>query len=212
MALHWVTYFHAMQVAGVAIGMLALYTFPVITVLLEPFFQGTRLAGKDIIAALIVVIGIALMASDKFNGVNASLLSGLFWGVISALLFSLRNLIQKYHLAHISTDKSILHQFIAVALVLFCFVDYQAVGTLSVKDIWLLLALGIFTTAGAHTLLVAALKHLPVKTVAMLGCLQPVIGALLAWLVLDEVISLSIVVGGSIVLLVALYESVRRSP
>jgi drug/metabolite transporter (DMT)-like permease len=36
MCVHWVTYFHAMQVSTVAIGMIALYTYPVMSVLLEP--------------------------------------------------------------------------------------------------------------------------------------------------------------------------------
>lgn len=36
---HWVTYFHAMQISSIAVGMISLYTFPVITVFLEPFFS-----------------------------------------------------------------------------------------------------------------------------------------------------------------------------
>ena len=39
LASHWVTYFHAMQVASVAVGVIALYTFPIITVFLEPLFR-----------------------------------------------------------------------------------------------------------------------------------------------------------------------------
>ena len=38
MAVHWVTYFYALKLSNVALGMLSLYTFPVITALLEPIF------------------------------------------------------------------------------------------------------------------------------------------------------------------------------
>ena len=38
MAVHWVMYFASMQYSSVSVGMIALFTFPVITVLLEPFF------------------------------------------------------------------------------------------------------------------------------------------------------------------------------
>ena len=38
MSAHWVTYFAAMQYSSVSVGMIALFTFPVIAVLLEPFF------------------------------------------------------------------------------------------------------------------------------------------------------------------------------
>jgi len=35
LGLHWITFFHAMQVSTVAIGMLSLFSFPIMTILLE---------------------------------------------------------------------------------------------------------------------------------------------------------------------------------
>ena len=54
MALHWVTYFAAMQYSSIAVGMIALFTFPVITVFLEPFFEKTKLVWQDVLSALVV--------------------------------------------------------------------------------------------------------------------------------------------------------------
>ena len=42
MAAHWTTYFYALKLSNVALGMLSLYTFPVITALLEPLFIKTK--------------------------------------------------------------------------------------------------------------------------------------------------------------------------
>ena len=39
LATHWVSYFYAMQVSSVAVGVIALYTYPVITVFLDLFFM-----------------------------------------------------------------------------------------------------------------------------------------------------------------------------
>ncbi len=39
LGLHWITFFHAMQVSTVAIGMLSLFSFPIMTILLEPLFN-----------------------------------------------------------------------------------------------------------------------------------------------------------------------------
>jgi len=36
---HWITYFYALKLSNVAIGMLSLFTFPVIIALLEPLFS-----------------------------------------------------------------------------------------------------------------------------------------------------------------------------
>ncbi|WP_369820285.1 EamA family transporter [Tenacibaculum sp. SG-28] len=38
MAIHWVTYFYALKLSNVAIGMLSLFTFPVLIAFLEPLF------------------------------------------------------------------------------------------------------------------------------------------------------------------------------
>ena len=42
MAAHWTTYFYALKLSNVALGMLSLYTFHVITALLEPLFIKTK--------------------------------------------------------------------------------------------------------------------------------------------------------------------------
>lgn len=42
MGIHWVTYFYALQWSNVAIGMLSLFTYPVITAFLEPLFFKTH--------------------------------------------------------------------------------------------------------------------------------------------------------------------------
>ena len=41
-AFHWITYFYALKLSNVALGMLSLYTFPVITTLLEPVFLKSK--------------------------------------------------------------------------------------------------------------------------------------------------------------------------
>ena len=40
---HWITYFYALQLSNVALGMLSLFTYPVITALLEPLFINVKL-------------------------------------------------------------------------------------------------------------------------------------------------------------------------
>lgn len=38
LGVYWVTYFYTLQLSNIAIGMLPIFTFPVITAVLEPFF------------------------------------------------------------------------------------------------------------------------------------------------------------------------------
>ena len=58
LATHWVSYFYAMQVSSVAVGVIALYTYPVITVFLEPFFHGEKPCLLDVVSSFAVLFGI----------------------------------------------------------------------------------------------------------------------------------------------------------
>jgi len=205
---HWITFFHAMQISTVAIGMLSFFTYPVITVFIEPFFNQKRIQKSDVFAAMLVLIGIVIMVSDNVTQYNSHLLQGAIWGVLSAFLFAIRNVIQKYKFADVPSDGLILYQVIAIAIILLMFIDVKSVGSLGINDWLLLILLGAVSTAMAHTLFSFSLKHLPAKTVAMIACLQPSTAAVFAWLILDEVPSNGVMLGGAIIVSVAFYESV----
>lgn len=49
MGLHWVFFFASMQMSTVAIGMLSLFTYPMMTVLLEPLFTKKKLSLTDVL-------------------------------------------------------------------------------------------------------------------------------------------------------------------
>jgi len=208
LGLHWISFYHSMQISTIAIGMLSLFTYPVITVFLEPFFSKKRIQRSDVAAAIFVFAGIAIMVGDDLNKINSAAMQGVIWGVLSALLFSMRNLLQKYNYANVLSDSLIFHQVIAIAFMLIVFIDVGSLVALKANDWILIVLLGVISTAAAHSLLSFSLKHLPAKTIAMISCLQPLLAAGFAWLVLDEVPTMGIVTGGLIIVSVAFYESV----
>jgi drug/metabolite transporter (DMT)-like permease len=210
LGIHWVTFFHAMQVSTVAVGMLAMFSFPIITIILEPLFtkQGWKIS--DLIAVLVTLAGLSVMLLQGQTDPGVSISSGVLWGVLSALLFALRNLFQKYSFPQYRSDSLMFHQVVAVGLVLLPFIDYPRVLNMEGAGFLKIVLLGIFSTAGAHTLLVYSLKQIPAKSVALISCLQPVIAAILAWLVVHETPGPMIILGGLTVLSVAVYESVPQ--
>ena len=210
LGLHWISFYHSMQISTVAIGMLSLFTYPVITVMLEPVFSKNKIQLSDIVAAIIVFVGILIMVGDDLDQFDSAAMQGVFWGVISAFLFSIRNLLQKYNHSTVSSDGLILHQVIAIAFMLLLFVDVDAVSSLDFKDWLLLVALGSISTAAAHSLLSFRLKHLAAKSIAMISCLQPLAAAFFAWIIIDEEPTLGIMIGGLVIVSVAFYESVNH--
>lgn len=211
LGVHWVTFFQSMQVSTVAIGMLSLFSFPVVTILLEPLFAKERLKMRNAFAGVLVLLGIAVMVSHDLRDIQGSVVQGVFWGVLSALLFSLRNLIQKYHFSQVPSDRLMFHQVLAIAVMLLPFLDAQNTFTLTGVNWTTLFLLGVLSTATAHTLLTYSLKLLPAKSVALIGCLQPLIASVLAWLVMSEMPQLNVAIGGLIILSVAMYESVKKN-
>lgn len=211
MGLHWVTFFHAMQISTVAVGMLALFSFPVLTVLIEPFFSKNKLHGPDIVAAIILFLGLLVMASPKLLEPQSNLLQGIAWGVLSALIFVFRNLLQKYHYLHISSDRLMLHQLIMIVIMLVLFLDVKGALAMTPMSWATVVFMGIFTTAVAHTILVSSYKHLSAKTVAMISSMQTPIAAVLAWWLLGEALTWNVTVGGAMIVSVAMYESIQQA-
>ena len=204
LASHWVTYFHAMQVSSVAVGVISLYTFPVITVFLEPLFHGERPHLKDILSALAVFLGIYLMVPE-FSYDNATF-QGIFWGVLSAFLFALRNIIHGRFFTHHSARHALFYQSITVVVVLLPF-SAGGVPEVSLLEWQLLLLLGVLFTALPHTLFAHSLLYLKAKTASLVACIQVVYATLFAAIFLHEWPSVGTAAGGLIIVSAAMFES-----
>ncbi|MDH5396223.1 MAG: DMT family transporter, partial [Gammaproteobacteria bacterium] len=144
LAIHWVTYFHAMQVSSVAVGVIALYTFPVMTVFLEPLFHGEKPHIKDVLSAVAVFIGIYLIVPEfSFNDQTTQ---GILWGVLSALFFALRNIVQGHYFKGYSARHSLFYQTLVTFIVLLPF-SFATIPVVSTFQWGQLLVLGVFFTA-----------------------------------------------------------------
>jgi drug/metabolite transporter (DMT)-like permease len=207
LAIHWVTYFHAMQVSTVAVGVIALYTYPVITVFLEPLFHGETPHIADIISSIAVLFGIYLIVPE-FSLDNSTLV-GVLFGVFSALMMSLRNIMQRRYFSAYKASHSLFYQTLVVMLVLVVFIDTD-ISVIESSQWWLLLLLGIVFTALPHTLFANGLLHLKAKTASLIACVQVVYAAIFAAVILGEWLTWNVVAGGLIVVSAAMYESLPK--
>ena len=205
LCIHWVTYFHSMQISSIAIGIISLYTYPVITVFLEPLFHGEKPHVKDIISAIVVLFGIYLLVPELT--IDNKTTQGVLWGVLSAFLFALRNIIQRRHFNAYPARHALLYQGAFVVLLLLPF-SAKVIVEVSQQQWLLLILLGIFFTALPHTLFANSLLHLKAKTVGLIACMQVVYGTLFAALFLAELPDWKTVVGGLIVVSAAAYETI----
>src|SRR5699024_1528607 len=180
MAVHWSTFFHAIQMSTVAVAMVAMFTWPVLTVLIEPLVFGSTHRVRDLVLALASLFGVALVLPEF--SLDAAAVHGAAWGLFSALLYALRNVYYRRYLATFRGRRMVGWQLVVIALCLLPFVHMPA--TPAAMDWLLLIVLGIVFTALAHTLFASSMRFLQAKTAGMISCLQPAYGIAAAALLL----------------------------
>ncbi|OWW19909.1 DMT family transporter [Noviherbaspirillum denitrificans] len=207
LAFHWFTFFLAIQVSTVAIGLLAFSTFPLFTTFLEPLVFGERLHRRDILTAVAVTAGLVLVTPSFDLGNH--LTQGLLWGMLSAFSYAVlsllcRSIAGRYAAATISFYQQ---GFAALCALPFAL---QWQGQLGGGDLLALLVLGVVFTALGQGLVVASLRHLRAQTTSVVFGLEPVYGIALAWMLLGEVPSLRTLLGGGLICGAVFLASMQR--
>lgn len=203
-SLHWVTYFAAMQLSSVAIGMIAFFTYPVMTVIAEPLLTGNKIKLHDMLSGVLVLIGVILLIPEANLGNDTTL--GIAIGIVSAILFTTRNLLHKRYFSQYSGPHAMFYQTL-VAVVFLMPWHQTELGSILLEVWGLIILLGVVFTAAPHALFTSALRQLSAKTVGLVSCLQPFYGAMLALIILGEELNLNTLIGGTIIVATAIFET-----
>lgn len=206
MAAHWVTYFYALKISNVAIGMLSLFTFPVITAFLEPLFLKTKFNFIYILLGIIVLIGLYILAPEF--SMESDELKGVLYGLISAICFSIRILILKQHVETYNGSMLMLYQTLIITVFLAPVLFFVDVSGLESQFPYLVL-LAVLTTAIGHTMMVKSLKHFSASTATIISSIQPIFGIIIAFFVVNEIPSFNTFIGGTLILSTVIIESFR---
>lgn len=203
---HWITYFYALKFSNVAIGMLSLYTFPVMTALLEPFFIKVKLDPIHIFLGFLVLIGIYILAPE-FN-LDSSNVQGILLGLLSALCYALRILILKQHIANYNGTMLMMYQLLILTIVLAPFLYFMDTSGIKTQFPYVII-LALVTTAIGHSMFVHSLKYFSVSTASIMTSALPVYGIIIAFFFLGEIPSSNVVIGGLLIISTVLIEGIR---
>ena len=206
LAIHWISYFYALKLSNVAIGMLSLFSYPVITALLEPLFIKVKLDPVHLILGFIVLIGIYFLVPD-FN-LESDHVKGILLGLVSALFYALRLLILKKQINIYNGTTLMLYQLIIISIILVPVLYYMDVSELQSQFPYILL-LALLTTAVGHTLFVQSLKYFTASTASIINSTQSIFGIIIAYYFLGEVPSINTFFGGLLILSTVIFESIR---
>ncbi|MBO6879482.1 DMT family transporter [Winogradskyella sp.] len=206
MGAHWITYFYALKLSNVAIGMLSLFTFPVITAILEPLISKVKFDPIHIVLGLFVLLGVFILAPE-FDLENTHL-QGVLFGLLSAVCYSIRILILKKHVKQYNGTMLMFYQVALLSIILLPALYYMETSNIKTQYPYVIL-LALLTTAIGHTLFVNSLKYFKASTASIISSTQPVFGIIIAFFFLNEIPTIHTFVGGALILATVVIESIR---
>ena len=106
LGVHWIGFFRSIQVSSVAIGLLSFSSYQFFTTFMEPLFFRERLRRRNVIAAMVVMAGLALIATSgttESSGLPTdNVIQGVGWGLFSGFCFAVLTLLNRKQVEHLS--------------------------------------------------------------------------------------------------------------
>ena len=206
MAAHWTMFMASIQKAGVAVGTITFATFPLFVTFLEPLMFHEKLKPGGIVQALIMLIGVVVLA--PLGKPDPGLLYGILLGMGSSLTYAMLSLLNRRFTADYSSSQVCFYEQ-GVATIVLLPVMFILRPEVIAADIPYLIVLGIVCTAIAHSLFIASFAGLKVRTAGIISGMETVYSIILASLILAELPSMREIIGGVIILGVVMYSTLK---
>ena len=210
LAIHWVTFFQSVKLSNVAICTITFATFPLFLTFLEPLVFKTKLTARNVMFAALVVIGIGVTAWGTEAGSGNFM--GFVMGFASAISYAFLQLCNKHFTVeeYNGTVISMYEQaMVAVVLLPVVLINGYFSAARGI-DILMIILLGLFCTAIAHTTLISAMKAIPAQLVGLCNSMETVYAIALAALLLGETPTINEVIGAIIVTIVVVSAQLQK--
>jgi drug/metabolite transporter (DMT)-like permease len=168
--------------------------------------EGSSLDPFNVFFAGICLLGVFLIV-PRFAWTDA-VFRGVLYGLAAGLTFAVLSIVNRLLTARHDSVKIAFWQDSIAALVLLPFL-FILRPSLTVKDMGLLLFLGVVCTAGSHTLFIDAMRRQTAQTASIISSLEPVYGIALAYLFLREIPAPRTLLGGAVILAAVIVISLR---
>ena len=207
LAIHWTSFFQSIQVSSVAIGTITFSTFPLFLTFIEPIVFKEKLRMKSIVSAVILMIGV-LITIPEFSMEN-QVTVGIIWGMVSSFTYAIITLGNRYFSRKYIGRVVCLYEQGTAAIVLLP-AAFLVPAVWRPQDIVGVMMIGFFCTAFAYSLYVSAQKGVRAQTAGLISGMETVYGIIYALILLGEVPSGREILGGIVILGVALVTSLKE--
>ena len=213
-ALHWITFFAAINQANVSIALAMFSTGAFFASLIEPVFYKRKINRYEILFGLMVSIGVYIILDSEIK-----YLTGILLGISAAFcsaLFAVINgrFVEKYDASVIS-----FYEFIGGVVFISVFLFFTNDGfnleffQLGSEDWLYILILASICTAYAFIASVHIMKYISPFTVMLTYNLEPIYGIILAIVIFgsDEIMSANFYYGAILILFTVLIDGLMKS-
>ena len=197
MGFHWSLFYESVKVSSIVVGVVTVHTYPLISAILEPLFFKQRLSFRQLLESGLVIVGIYIMS---LGSVATGMLGlGIFFGLASAFLLALRNIVTKQL---VDCYSPILIMFFQVIISIFCLLPFGMTSLMQADGYhWqLIVVTGLVISGVGHTCYVKSMQHLAATTVGIVASFQIVYAAIYAYLFFGTIPQIYIIIGSLIIL------------
>ena len=186
-ALHWITFFAAINVSNISITLAMFSTGAFFASFIEPLFFKRKIIGYEILFGLIVIVGIVLITQTELKYTL-----GIVLGISSALFSTLFAVLNGKFVQHYPPSIISFYEFISGILFISIFLAFREDGfnhaffQISSSDWVYLLILASVCTAYAFIVSVHVMKYITPYTVVLTYNLEPIYGIILALVFFPE--------------------------
>jgi drug/metabolite transporter (DMT)-like permease len=189
-ALHWLTFYGAIKLANASVSLVCLATTSFMTALIEPMVVRRPFRWQELGIGFLIIPGMLLVV----NGLDVSMLAGVWVGLISALFVSIFTALNKRFVTQATPVQITFIElgsawvFLSIVLLLMLILGYDPGPLWPERQVdWVyLLLLALLCTNVAYLLSIRALKHISAFASTLTVNLEPVYGIVLAWWLLGD--------------------------
>lgn len=186
-ALHWITFFGAIDASNVSITLAMFSCGAFFASLIEPIFYKRRIIWYEIVFGIIVVMGVFIITRSEMKYIN-----GIVLGIISAFLSSLFAVLNGTFLKQHTATVISFYEFLSGVVFVSLYILFFGGGfsgdffNLSTADYGYLFILASICTAYAFLASVHVMKVISPYTVVLSYNLEPVYGVFMAVILFTE--------------------------
>ena len=197
------SYLLAVDLTGAGIAtLISLCLPPVLVAILAAPLLGEKPGLLTVLAAVAAILGTGMLVVSDMDTAGTLRLAGILVAMLAAAAYTGFTLTSRYNSAGTPVFTTAFICFFTAALILLPVValsgGFQGLGTLALKH-WLMVGyIGVVPTCIGYLLFFKGMQNTPATLSSIIVTLEPLFVALLAWLILDEVLGPVGILGAAI--------------